>query len=52
MQPDDTCLPMVEGSLVPWMRYSVPPSYMFPVRGASNSRDPREPAGKFAVFAA
>src|ERR1039457_3048797 len=28
MQPLDTCLPMVVGSLVPWMRYSLPPRYI------------------------
>ena len=28
MQPLDTCLPIVEGALVPWMRYCVPPIYM------------------------
>src|SRR5271156_4138687 len=28
MQPEDTNLPMVVGSLVPWMRYSLAPRYI------------------------
>ena len=28
MQPDETNLPIVDGSLVPWMRYSLEPRYI------------------------